>query len=134
MLKETVIDNEYVALWYYSDKKIVHHRIKKFIFGETFHEFLLAGTELLRKNKAKKWLSDDLDCPVLRKEDTEWGDANWFPQTAKAGWKYWAIVRPKKILGQMSIEKLVEKYSESGIIAKFFTDPDEAMKWLESQD
>ncbi len=134
MLRETVIDNEYVTLWYYPLQKIVHHRIKKFIFGETFHEFLLTGTELMRKNQAKKWLSDDLNCPVLKKEDTEWGDVNWFPQTVKAGWKYWAIVQPKKVLGKMSLEELVEKYSKAGILAKFFNEPDEAMRWLEGQD
>jgi hypothetical protein len=134
MPKQTVIDNEYVTLWYHPDKRIVHHYIKKFIFGEPFHEFLLTGTELIYKNRAKKWLSNDLNCPVLSKEDIDWGDVNWFPKTVKAGWKYWAIVRPKKVLGQMGVEKLVEKYSKAGIVAQFFTDPDDAMKWLENQD
>jgi hypothetical protein len=31
------------------------------------------------------------------------------------------------------MEKLVQIYSAAGITAKFFTDPDEAMKWLEAQ-
>lgn len=33
----------------------------------------------------------------------------------------------------MGMERLVKEYSAAGITAKFFTDPDAAMKWLESQ-
>lgn len=132
MPKETVIDNEYCAMWYYPDKKIVHHQIKKFIFGQTFYDFLLTGTSLLQKYGATKWLSDDRHSPVLRNEDIEWGAVNWFPQTAKAGWKYWAMVEPEKAIGKMTAEGLIERYSKLGITARLFTDLDEAMKWLES--
>jgi hypothetical protein len=33
----------------------------------------------------------------------------------------------------MNMQKLVEDYAKAGLVAKFFTDPDEAMRWLESQ-
>lgn len=134
MARETVIDNEYAMMWYYPDKKIVHHKIIKFIWGQTFYDFLLTGTELLRKHRVRKWLSDDRDCPVLRQEDMDWGQVNWFPQTIKAGWKYWAIVLPTKAAGKMNLKALAEDYSKAGLTAKFFTDPDEAMAWLEAQN
>jgi hypothetical protein len=133
MPSDIVVDNEFATMWYHPDNKIVHHKIKKFIYGEAFYAFLLSGTDLMKKNHAKKWLSDDRDCPVLRKEDMDWGAQNWFPQTIQAGWKWWAIVTPEKALGQMNLKQLVENYSKAGIIAKFFTSMDEAMKWLESQ-
>ena len=132
MTPTTLVDNPSVTVWYHPDTKIVHHQIHKFIFGKEFHEFLLAGTEAMRKNQAKKWLSDARANTVMSKEDVEWGQVNWFPQTVQAGWKYWAIVQPEKTLAQIGMEKLVKIYSELGITAKFFTDPDEAMRWLVS--
>ena len=129
----TLHDNGYATMWYHPDKKIVHHQIHKFIFGEELQKLLLTGTEALRKNRASKWLSDDRSNAALRKEDLEWGMTNWFPQALQAGWKFWAIVQPEKIIAQMNMEKVVEDYAKAGMTAKFFTDPDQAMKWLESQ-
>jgi hypothetical protein len=133
MERETIVDNEMATMWYYPDKKIVAHHIKKFIYGETFYKFLLTGTELLRKNKAHKWLSDDRNSPVLRKEDTDWGAVNWFPQTKAAGWKYWAIVKPLQTIGEMSMKRILEEYTKAGVTAQVFSDYDEALAWLESQ-
>ncbi len=133
MAEQTVLDNEFVTLWYNPEKKVVHHHCKKFVYGQSFRDFLLKGTETMQKNHARKWLSDDRNNSLVRKEDMDWGQTNWFPQTLKAGWKYWAIVQPAKAIGQMNMETLVAQYAQAGVVAKFFTDPDEAMKWLDSQ-
>lgn len=133
MERETIIDNKYATMWYYPDKKIVAHHIKRFIYGEDFQKFLLAGTEVMRERNANKWLSDDRDSPVLRREDTDWGAANWFPQTLAAGWKYWAIVKPTQLIGEMTVKRVLEDYYNAGVTAMVFTDFDEALAWLESQ-
>lgn len=57
----------------------------------------------------------------------------WFPKTAAAGRKYWAIVPPERVLARLTMEKLTKEYGAAGVTAKFFSDPDEAMRWLESQ-
>ena len=74
MPTQTIIDSPFATLWYYPDRKIVHHRIHKFIFGKDFRDLLMAGTEVLRKNQAAKWLSDDRSNSVLAKEDVEFGN------------------------------------------------------------
>jgi hypothetical protein len=132
MSKITVYESENVTVWYHTDKKIVHHQIKKFVYGEEFHKFLLAGSEAIKKNHAQKWLSDDRSNTVVRQEDIDWGMVNWLPQTVQAGWKYWAIVQPEKMIAKMNMEALAKQYASVGIAAKFFSDPDAAMKWLES--
>jgi hypothetical protein len=132
MTKVIVFDNAFATLWYHPEKKIVHHVIHKFIYGEMFQKLLLTGTETLKKNGAQKWLSNDKSNTVLRTEDMQWGQENWFPQTVRAGWKYWAIVQPEAAIAQMNMDKLVKQYSAAGITAKFFTDEAEAMRWLES--
>lgn len=132
MTAVVVEDNEYATLWYYPDKKIVHHKFKKFIHGEVFHEFLLKGTVVMKENQATKWLSDDRLNPVLRQDDITWGDKNWFPQTLEAGWKYWAIVQPKSMIATLNMKKLAQVYEKMGLTAQFFIAPEEAMSWLES--
>ena len=127
-----VIDSDAASLWYHPEKQIVHHQFHKFTYGRDFQELLLAGLELLKKNKASKWLSDDRDVPAFRPEDMEWAQTKWFPQSVAAGWKYWAIVQPAKVIGQMNIERLVKEFLAAGITARYFSDPDEAMRWLES--
>ncbi len=133
MDKVTVVDNDFATLWYYPDKKVVHHQIHKYIYGEKFYEMLLAGTDQLKKNGANKWLSDDRAIPVIRKEDLEWSAKNWIPQTVAAGWKYWAIIEPVQPVGQMVMDSLMKQYSEFGIIARFFKDEETAMEWLDRQ-
>ncbi len=132
MAKITIYDTEFATMWYLPETKIVYHKIHKFLFGEEFHKFLLTGTDAILKNHATKWLSDDRLNSVLRKEDMDWGAANWFPQTIKGGWKYWAIVQPEKVIAQMNMEQLAKNYGSMGLTVKFFSDPDAAMKWLES--
>ena len=88
----------------------MHHRIHQFISGKAFRDLLLTGTDVLTKNQATKWLSDDRMNAVLRPEDVEWSHEHWFPQTALAGWKWWAIVQPEKTVGQVTMKNLAATY------------------------
>src|SRR5262249_52382746 len=103
------------------------------IAGPPFRELLLAGTDLMKKRQAQKWLSDDRSNSALRKEDLDWSEIEWAPLTAKARWKYWAIVQPEKVLGLGAVERPAERYAKLGVTAKIFTDPVSAMTWLEKQ-
>ena len=133
MPKITVHSTPIVTVWYHPETRIVHSQVHKFISGKEFQDFLKAGLDVLVKNKARKWLSDDRSNSVLRREDVEWGNQNWFPQCVNAGWKYWAIVQPEKVLAFAPMERLVEDYKKFGVTSKFFSDADEALRWLERQ-
>ena len=133
MNKELILDNEYITLWYYPQKKIVHHEFHKFSYGKTLHDALSAGAALLEEKGAQKWLSDDRKNTSLSKDDLNWTATVWRPRVIKAGWKYWAIVLPEKILGQMVMKRIIEEYANTGVTVKLFSDTDEAMRWLESQ-
>jgi hypothetical protein len=129
----TVLDNPFVTVWFHSHTKIVHSKVHKFITGKEFRDFLMAGQDALVKHGARKWLSDDRNSPVLKKEDVEWGNQHWLPECVRHGWKYWAIVQPEKVLAQMRMEELVKKFGEHGVTSRFFSDDGLAMRWLESQ-
>ncbi len=133
LAKITIIDNEFVTLWYYPDKKIVHHQFHKFLHAQPFRDALNGGVKTLQKYGATKWLSDDRKNCALPKSDLEWAHTDWFPRTQAAGWKYWALVQPENIIGQLNMEREVKINSERGVVTKVFSDPAEAMAWLEKQ-
>jgi hypothetical protein len=134
MNRIAILENEGMSLWYYPDTKIVHHQFHIPVSGKRFRETLMAGTEVLKKNNARKWLSDDRAyTEPLPPEDMEWGFQEWGPKNVLAGWRFWAIVLPPSFIGQMSLTKIEKTYSSIGVVAKVFTEPDEAMSWLEAQ-
>lgn len=133
MAKQVVYESPSVIVWYHPESNIVHSHVHKFVTGKEFQHFLLAGYNALVKHKSKKWLSDDRSNSVLRKEDVDWGNQNWFPKCVAAGWKYWAIVQPEKVLASAPMERLVEDFKKFGVTSKFFSDTIAALAWLESQ-
>jgi hypothetical protein len=128
----TVIDNEFATLFYHEDTKVVHHSFKKAIAGEALRNLLLTGVDVLKKNEAHKWLSDDrgMDAP-LPDEDTAWAQAEWFPRAKEAGWQYWALVVPAEVKSRINLSEFVFNYAQQGLRVAVFTQPEEAMKWLE---
>lgn len=130
MVKETIIDNEFASLWYYPEAKVVHHQIKKYISGEQLRSLLSQGSELLSKNGAQKWLSDDRSNNALTASDSDWANSVWFPATVKSGWKYWALVQPEKVTGQMSMKRQTSFTERGGVTVRVFSEPGPAMEWL----
>jgi hypothetical protein len=130
---KVLMEKEYGMVKVHPEKGIVHHVVKGFIQGDDFKELLLTGSKAFREHKCTKWLSDDRKSTALRKEDIEWGQQVWEPEIMKAGWKYWALVLPEAIFGQMNMKELVKRYESQGVTVKAFTDPEEAMTWLSAQ-
>ena len=132
MSKITIVDHPSFVMWYYPEKKIVHHKFLKAFYGAEFRSALEKGTETLKQNGARKWLSDDRGFNALPQEDLDWGANDWGPKTVLAGWRYWAIVLPTSFLNQMSHSAVEKNFSRVGVTGRVFTDPDEGMSWLES--
>jgi hypothetical protein len=132
-MKTIVLDNEMATVWVYPEKKIIHHKFKKFAYGDKFKEIMLTAADAFQKNECNKWLSDDSENSALRPEDRDWAFAKWEPMVIKAGWKHWALILPKLIVGQMNMKKISEHNIKLGINFKAFSNPNEAMIWLEKQ-
>lgn len=128
----TVIDNEYVTLMVHPDSRIVHHQLHQPMTGEMLRSTLLTGVEQLQKHSAHKWLSDNRRYGSLPPEDIEWSRTTWFPQAHDAGWRYWALVVPPDVHGRMNLSEFVFSYAQQGVTVQVFTDPDEALTWLEA--
>jgi hypothetical protein len=133
MPKTTLIDTDYATLWYDTEKKIVHHKFHKYIYGPEFRNVLEKGLEVFKEKGACKWLSDDRNNSALPTEDRDWAQGNWSPRVIAAGWKYWAIVLPQKVIGQMNMQYFIDENTKMGLTVQVFSAPDEALQWLESQ-
>jgi hypothetical protein len=133
MNKLPLIDNALITLWHYPERKMLHHVMKQYCYGSDFRDALTKGTEIMKRYKATKWLSDDRASGPLPKDDEEWAYKVWFPQTVAAGWKHWAVLQPPKVIAQIKYTRATKSWADLGINAQFFSDPDEAMKWLVAQ-
>lgn len=131
MSKVTITDTPYYTIYFHNESKIVHLELHKPFSGDPYRHALTEGLELLKKNNAVKWLSDARKGGVLSKEDAEWGLKIWAPQIIKAGWKYWALILPEVVMGQLNMKFFVDQYTNKGITVKLFSGPDEGFRWLE---
>lgn len=135
MIKEEIISNEFLSLWYHPEGKIVHHKIHKFTSGDRFRGMLSKGLELFGQHKCTKWLSDDRNNSAVPPEDMEWVKSEWTPKMAKLGWKYWAILMPDKVIGKMNMQRHIEMHKKhTGVVVEIFDDEGEALKWLNSHN
>ena len=129
-----IVDNEFATLIVHPGKKIVHHRIKKFIFGEAFQNVMTKGADLFIQYKCTKWLSDERENAALRQEDIRWGQKFWEKRILDAGWKHWALVMPKKTVGQIALKEIIDRNKAMGVAVEIFNNPTQAMEWLEKQE
>lgn len=130
----TVIDNEHATLWFHPESGVVHHRFKKPVRGNDFRNVLNQGYELLRENAATKWLSDDRANSALTSEDRAWTQNDWFPRVRAIGWQYWAIVLPQNIIGNLDMKAYIDRTAEDGVDVQLFSDPEQALRWLETME
>jgi hypothetical protein len=129
----TILDTPQITIRCYPETKIVHHQMHGYCHGKDFRDALMAGVDAMRRYGADKWLSDDRELPVLDSDDREWGEEFWAPEVLKAGWRYWAIVQPARALARVRMEERGGAFAKRGVTVKYFTEPDEALRWLQSQ-
>jgi hypothetical protein len=130
---EVVLDSDNVRLTYDPRNKIVQHEFRSFVHGAALRSVLEKGLEVMQTRGAHKWLSDDRGNGPVTTADGEWALHDWAPRVIAAGWKYWAVVLPEKVLGQMNMRRWIETYSKLGVVAQAFTDLEEARAWLRIQ-
>jgi hypothetical protein len=128
-----LIDTESARLVYYPRLKIVHHELRRFMRAPEIREVIEKGLEVMCAENAVKWLSDDRENGPLPPEHMAWSEASWAPRAIAAGWRFWAVVLPRKVLGAMNMKRRIEKYSKFGVVVASFASPERALDWLTVQ-
>jgi hypothetical protein len=127
-----ILQTEAVRLWYHAASGIVHHRLETVPDSESFRALLLAGAELLERERAQKWLSDDRKNLVVRDPDSEWARQVWLPRVLRSGFKFWAIVLPTAAIGKLNMRRFAAEYSKIGLNVNAVDSPETAFDWLRS--
>ena len=134
MPKQTILDNEFVTLWFYPEQKMVYHQLKKYVPSPNMQEMLLKGLEFFKSGKANKWLSDDSKLGgALGQDMKDWNHDIWLPRMVAAGWKYWALVMPASAIGKMNLQRMAGEFAQKGVTFQPFSNPAAAMTWLDKQ-
>lgn len=135
MVANTILSNEYFDLLFHEEDKVVHHIYKPAMDSEHLYELLTAGTELLRDNGAKKWISDNRELVnTFNQKEADWVNEVWLPETIGVGWKYWAMIVPKDLIANADHIKYVESFYNSGVWVTVWPELDEAFKWITKKD
>jgi hypothetical protein len=129
----TILDDEYMSLWYHPETGIVHHRIHKYLVQGGFRKLLTASAEVLEANRATKYLSDDRTNVVVDPEDVKWADDNWYPRAIKAGLRHWALVLPSTMVGSLQARTILESRRKQGLDVEGFDSIETAMAWLQTK-
>ncbi|MDG5767421.1 hypothetical protein QA596_08090 [Balneolales bacterium ANBcel1] len=130
MEKLTLIKNEKYSLFCYPKQRIVRHVLNTFVFGKDFQTLMTTGADAFIKYNCNKWLSDDRSNSALRKDDIEWGQTHWEGRILEKGWKYWALVMPEKVVGQMNMRPIIDRYANMGVEVKVFSNARQGFDWL----
>lgn len=128
---ETLVDGPAASLWYYPESKIVHQKVRRFAPGVELRTILEESLKTFVRYRATKWLLDDRDSGPLTLGDADWVK-DWTPRMMDAGWKFWAVVVPKKVSGQMSMRSCVETWAKDTLVVQTFRSAEPALDWLEN--
>jgi len=113
---------------------ILRKTFRGFVLGEELRTTFQTGYEKVKSEKGCKWLSDNRFLDVYTQEDIEWINTIWLTNMIDLGWKYWAILEPEELIGQLTMEEFKDFYAEKGILLKVFHSMQEAEEWLENQN
>lgn len=132
-----LFEHPLISVWFHERQKVVHHRVSRPILSEELDVVKAAftsGTEILKKHKATKWLSDDKHQLVMPADVQEWCQQIWFPTTRSLGWQYWALILPESAVARLFMARMVQGVSAQGLIVHTFTQVPDALTWLAQID
>ena len=86
--------------------------------------------DLMQKNKCTKVLNDNTHVLGNWSEASDWGAEFWFPAMQKAGLQHFAWIYSPSTFSRMAAHKSVDIMLGS-ITARFFTEKEAAVKWLQ---
>jgi hypothetical protein len=86
--------------------------------------------ELIRQQKAGKWLNDLRHLKVVDKADQEWISTELPPLLLAAAIRITAIVIPESPTAQLSNQNIMKHLKEGEITRGIFTSLEEARDWL----
>jgi hypothetical protein len=130
-----VYQSEYKTSYFYPDQSIleeVWHTESAHLTDELYRKEVMAFVELLNKYKPRKTLQNTQNLLfILNPETQAWLNSVVMPATFINDNQKLAIVISKDFFTQISVEQTLEENPEiQPFITRYFSDSNDAMKWL----
>lgn len=106
------------------------------ILIEEWIEILTRGIEEVRSRKVTKWIGDTSGLGATTEEHDRWVQEMWTPKVAEAGLKKLSIVLPNDIVGEMTMQEMIDNIKETATktnvdLQSFYTTSfEEAVEWI----
>lgn len=114
----------------------LYYRWQHHAEGQAYRNSLLAVIETMRREGVHKVLADDTNLGMIAPDDQEWALSHCLPLTLAVGCTAMAIIVPRDIFGQITVEAVMEAAQErveTALRYRYFEDIDSAKAWLQQQ-
>ncbi|MCB2213088.1 hypothetical protein KQI52_13320 [bacterium] len=125
-------ESAHTRIEWLEDDKILLKQFNGYVGGREMREAFNAGYEAMRTHNGCKWLSDNRYLKPYQQADVDWINTDWFPRMMDIGWKYWGIVEPVSIMGNLSMRSFINLYRDQGLVLNVFDSIKEGRAWLNS--
>ncbi|HEY9049175.1 MAG TPA: hypothetical protein VIN08_24910 [Ohtaekwangia sp.] len=141
MKKELIVSFEYgvakngAHIYFLPELNCILLEWKGDVLLEEWIEILTRGAQEVAKNKATNWIGDTSNLGATSDEHNKWVQEVFTPMVIKAGLKKITVVLPNDILGEMSMQEIMEDLkntasSSSTMEAMYTKDINEAFAWV----
>lgn len=133
-------ENPYVTLYWNPDLRAVGTWFRPAEFGggwdgvKTIQLALDAGLEIIRSQRATRWIADTREMAVMPAEAQQWCAEDWWPRALSEGFRWLAILLPKSTMAKLAIDESLapsDEHPESE--TRYFGDIEAAKAWLRSK-
>lgn len=100
--------------------------------GQEFRAPMERALEVLRANRASRWLADLRDAKVNTAEDQQWLQSDLIPRAMQAGNRFTAFVVPKSTIAKLGVQRVLRQVGAIESETRFFDSMEAARKWLAS--
>lgn len=130
-MKVLSYNQKYCKIHYISESNCVHLDWEGYTTSEQFRDACNASLELLIKHRADKMIADNTKAKIVKGEDQQWMNDEWFPKAFAAGFRTSAVVVSTDIFRDMAVKKIVNGLDKNQFTVQFFTSLEEAKIWIQ---
>lgn len=124
------LDETFVTIKWDAPVRCVHIEWRGFIQSDQIKLGLNKGLELLTQKGTDRWLADTRQLKVVKQEDQDWVQEDWFPRALAAGVTRMAYVIPESVLGQLAVKRVMSSVKEVNLETAYFDNLAEARLWF----
>jgi hypothetical protein len=124
------LDKPWVSIRWDELHKCVYTEWKAFANSAEFRATLMRALDAIRDHKAVAYLSDTRKVKVIVHKDQDWVDDVWRPLLVASGVKRFALVTAASGLGKLTVEDVIDRVHNRGLLMRHFDSIVSARSWL----